>query len=301
MRLSRRSMTQHFSAFLLMTTDMSLIEQCSLSVRYLNNSNRIVERFLQFIDVSKDQTAQGIADAVIQTLRHLNLSVRNIRGQGYDGASTMSGVHNGVQSIIRRIVPTASYVHCANHVLNLAVQMACSIPMIRNAFRQIKEVASFFHSAKRKSVLENHLSENRKLKSLCSTRWVESHEAIIVFLKLIIPVVKSLEDLSLTGGDTASKASSLCRNICSSMFLVSLHVMNDFSSLILPLSKALQSPNQDLLKSMSMVSTIIEVLRIRRENAESIFKKLFAEITEMAHNLEITIDTIRGSKFPENF
>ena len=50
------------------TTDMSLIEQFSLSVRYLNNSNRIVERFLQFIDVSKDQTAQGIADIYCNNL-----------------------------------------------------------------------------------------------------------------------------------------------------------------------------------------------------------------------------------------
>lgn len=42
-------------------------------------------------------------------------------GQGFDGASNMSGKFNGVQAIIREQYPQAIYVHCAAHSLNLAV------------------------------------------------------------------------------------------------------------------------------------------------------------------------------------
>jgi hypothetical protein len=37
------------------------------------------------------------------------------------GAANMSGVHRGAQSRIRERIPTAQYVHCEAHVLNLAI------------------------------------------------------------------------------------------------------------------------------------------------------------------------------------
>jgi len=43
-----------------------------------------------------------------------------MRAQGYDGAANMSGIHKGVQARVRERIPTAQYVHCKAHVLNLA-------------------------------------------------------------------------------------------------------------------------------------------------------------------------------------
>ena len=48
-------------------------------------------------------------------------NVLKMHGQGYDGATAMSGRLNGTQAYIREIIPTALYVHCAAHSLNLAV------------------------------------------------------------------------------------------------------------------------------------------------------------------------------------
>jgi hypothetical protein len=53
------------------------------------------------------------------------MDVSLIRGQSYDGASTMRGVlggDGGVQAEIKKLSPAASYVHCASHVLNLVTQ-----------------------------------------------------------------------------------------------------------------------------------------------------------------------------------
>jgi hypothetical protein len=44
-----------------------------------------------------------------------------MRAQGYDGAASMSRIHRGVQARIRERIPTALYVHCNAHVLNLAI------------------------------------------------------------------------------------------------------------------------------------------------------------------------------------
>ncbi|XP_074292083.1 uncharacterized protein LOC141618923 [Silene latifolia] len=45
----------------------------------------------------------------------------NIRGQGYDGASKMSGELNGLQSLIMRDNPCAYYVHCFAHQFQLTL------------------------------------------------------------------------------------------------------------------------------------------------------------------------------------
>ena len=46
-----------------------------------------------------------IADAITETLTNLGLSLEDLRGQSYDGASTMSGAKSGVQARIREKQP----------------------------------------------------------------------------------------------------------------------------------------------------------------------------------------------------
>lgn len=46
------------------------------------------------------------------------------RGQGYDGAAVMKGFYSGLQKRIKDKVPTASYIHCCAHNLNLIISDA---------------------------------------------------------------------------------------------------------------------------------------------------------------------------------
>ena len=55
----------------------------------------------------------------IATLSDVNLSLNELRGQGYDGASTMAGERSGVQKKIRDKQKKALYTHCAGHSLIL--------------------------------------------------------------------------------------------------------------------------------------------------------------------------------------
>jgi len=43
------------------------------------------------------------------------------------------------------------------------------------------------------------LSKLLLLVNLCETRWVESHEAIIRFSDMLIPIVQFLEDMTVKG------------------------------------------------------------------------------------------------------
>lgn len=110
-------------------------------------------------------------------MTELGLDPMKIRGQGYDGAVSMSGNFNGVQTHISNKYPLPKYVHCTAHVLNLAISDSWKIGEIKHCMGIIKKVCSFFNSPKRNSLLEEEIKAdlNRestyfKLKQLCETR-----------------------------------------------------------------------------------------------------------------------------------
>jgi len=177
------------------------------------------------------------------------------------GASSTSGQFNGVQAEIKKFSLSASYVHCASHVLNLVTQKACDVNAIRNTHSAVKK--NFNYSAKRTVCLQSHISPNvafKKLKNVCLTRWVECHSAIILFVQLLGAVFDALGELSTKGDETGSQAVSLLRGMSSCEFLVALLVMENMCGLLLPLSKSLQSPAMDLSTGMRLVDDIVSML-----------------------------------------
>ena len=63
------------------------------------------------------------------------------------------------------------------------------------------------------------------LKRLRPTRWVERHDAVLVFLELLEPVIDTLETVSTwQDRETSSKAHQLLRAVKQPQFLVAVHV-----------------------------------------------------------------------------
>ncbi|GBM25909.1 hypothetical protein AVEN_94354-1 [Araneus ventricosus] len=160
----------------------------------------------------------------------------------------MSGRHTrGVQAIIKNTCPSASYMHCARHTLNLVVNEACEIRAIRNTQGTVQEICSFFNSsAKRTHKLQTSIEEacpktsHSRLKSLCATRWVQRHETVNIVLELYPGVLLALEILSEEKDrDTSLKAESFLTAICDTQFIMSLLCMHKASCLLLPASKQL--------------------------------------------------------------
>ncbi|CAG9764413.1 unnamed protein product [Ceutorhynchus assimilis] len=70
--------------------------------------------------------------------------MENCVGQAYDGASVMSGHLKGVQTLFKKEVPSAVYVHCYNHVLNLAIVDCCKgIPEFSQFFNMAEQLCSY--------------------------------------------------------------------------------------------------------------------------------------------------------------
>ena len=217
-------------------------ELMPLCIRFVDKECKIREEFMQYSALTRI-TGEAIASVVISNLQELGLEVCNIRGQGYDGASSMSSGRVGLQACIREKAPLAVYTHCAGHCLNLVIGHSCGIPIVRNIIDKVKSVCLFFlNSPKRNKLLlelvTNGTVEGTKRKpllELCKTRWAARHEAYQHFYQCYTFLIKSFEVIALNlhletlsnnfstatwDADSKSNANSLLNGIADFEFIV---------------------------------------------------------------------------------
>ena len=103
---------QFFSILADEASDCSNQEQLSLVIRYVGSDCIIREEFLGFLHCDLGLSGKALAETVLGGLTDLGLSIRNCRGQGYDGAAGVSGhimgyLHIFVKLTIKRFIHSA--------------------------------------------------------------------------------------------------------------------------------------------------------------------------------------------------
>ncbi|XP_050310542.1 zinc finger MYM-type protein 1-like [Anthonomus grandis grandis] len=78
------------------SVDIAGIEQISIGVRFVDNTNCIREEFLGFSELSS-LNAEGIAKTISNYCLDNGLNMEKSVGLGFDGCATMAGHENGVQ------------------------------------------------------------------------------------------------------------------------------------------------------------------------------------------------------------
>ena len=144
-------------------TDEANMEQLSIVLRYVDpETEEIAEDLVNFVECDTGVTGKALADNITRNLQLMGLDLRNLRGQGYDGAANMSGKTKGAASIIAAEYPLAVYMHCASHSLNLVIVKSCSNVSIRNMMAICKKIFDFFDvHPKRQVKLEKAIEDTQ--------------------------------------------------------------------------------------------------------------------------------------------
>lgn len=147
----------------------------------------------------ESQDAQHISTVILDVLLRCNLNVDACRGQDYDGAATMSGVHNGVAANILRKRKKVYFVHCNAHSLDWALHdLTKESVAIDIALNITKDIVNFVRrSPKRLNIAEKlsfDMSNNSsRLEPLCPTRWTvraSSMNSLLVNYQLVKSVMQ---------------------------------------------------------------------------------------------------------------
>ena len=114
------------------STDISSKEELSVCGRWLE-SGKPVEHFLGIIH-AQEVNAEALTRYLLRFLHEKGIPIQKLRGLGFDGTNTMSGNKSGVQIRMRRHAPSALFVHCRCHQLQLAAVHAA------NEHREVQRV-----------------------------------------------------------------------------------------------------------------------------------------------------------------
>lgn len=204
------------------------------------------------------------------------MDTRYLRGQGYDGASVMSGSRSVVSSRIREVQPLAESSTCTQFSYIFFMQ---KYPTIRNLFDDVNQLTWFLRaSPKRVSIMKRHLPDAKQadflignienevtesnknieqsfsvniLPKLCETRWSARVDTLSVVIRKYAAILSSLEDVRYesTVPDARTKATAFVNMMEKSTFIVAIVVAQHILSYMKPLTLALQSSQCDVYKA----------------------------------------------------
>nr|XP_028946829.1 zinc finger MYM-type protein 1-like [Malus domestica] len=267
--------------------DVSIKEQMAVVLRYVDKNRKVIERFVGVQHVP-DTTSNTLKESIDAFINFNELSFSNLRGQGYDGASTMKGEFNGLKTKILNEQPCAFYVHCFAHQLQLALVAVAKDNVDVNTFFLLANnvVNNIGASCKRRDALremqqkelmkalENDslmtgrgLNQETSLKRAGATRWNSHYGTLISLISMYSSVVNVLEMIvDDNTNDSVAEANRLLRDVQSFEFVFLLFLMKSILGITNDLSQALQKNDQEIVNAMALVNTCKEQLLYMRND-----------------------------------
>ncbi|GFY98405.1 General transcription factor 2-related zinc finger protein [Actinidia rufa] len=217
-----------------------------------------------------DTTALTLKKEISDVLARYNLNIENMRGQGYDGASNMRGAWNGLQALFLRDSPSAYYVHCFAHRLQLALVVAAENEL-QDA--QAIEIERTVTTAER--VTGRGANQIGTLHRAGTTRWSSHFNSICSLIDMYGATIKVLENMVEAGisNSIRGEASGALIAMRSFEFVFILYLMHKIMGITDLLCRALQQKSLDILNAMDLVSTTKALLQTLRVDGFDILLK----------------------------
>jgi hypothetical protein len=195
-------------------TDISLIEQLVCVIQYVDRAGCPTIQFLFTADLLKESDsadAATIVKVIQEKLEDLGIDIRKLRSIATDGASVMTGKHNGVAALLRKEHPGIIDIHCICHKLALAcADTKTELKDIDLAQLTLQQLWKFFQNSPKRTSVYLKVQEGTKnlklnqssrkvvakrLKKACTTRWLSFDLSVKAIFEDYAPVLQTLSQL----------------------------------------------------------------------------------------------------------
>ena len=192
-----------------------------------------------------------ITDHKLDTLKECDLEVRNLKSFVSDGASVMTGEHNGVAARLKRVNKVLLNFHCICHRLaHACADTGDSIKYILEVENLLKETWKFFeNSPKCTSILMKVQTElkdvaltertkkivGKKIRKACRTRWLSLEQSVNSLFETSAALLHTFQEL-----EKDVLAVGLLKKIKMVKFLGTIYILKEVVPCLTTLSKTFQ-------------------------------------------------------------
>ena len=286
---------QHAEYYTMMadeTTDASNKVQLVTVFRCIDDDLSVHEEFVGLYQLDRTD-AKTIVTVLKDVILSFDLDIHHLRGQCYDGASTMSGPKSGVAKQILEEEPRAFYMHCYGHALNLAASDTIrGIRLLKNALDTTHEISKLIkYSPKRDAVFQKLKAEIQPgspgVRVLCPTRWTVRADA----LKSILDNYTVLQELWEVSYDESKDTEIRARiqGVAAQMNAFEFYYACSLAEMILRhtdnLSKTLQRKDISAAEGRQVAELVKKTLQSLR--GESHANRFWKSVTAKAEKVDV--------------
>lgn len=248
------------------TTDVTEKSQCTLTIRYVDKTAEVQERFLGFFDVSADRSAEALFEILTTAINPFDCKTKLI-AQSYDGAAVMAGELNGLQAKVKSMCPLALFTHCCAHRLNLVLQQGINcISKCRIFFATLSGIPSFFHhSPKRTFILNNIIG--KRVPAAAETRWCTRSKIVNLVADEwtnFIHVFEEIVNNPTSGTDSIRMAQGYLKNFSDFEFSLLTFIYRDIFGITDLLFQILQSKSLNIPYCQDRISDALNRVGLLR-------------------------------------
>ncbi|XP_022002210.1 zinc finger MYM-type protein 1-like [Helianthus annuus] len=279
-------------------------EQMAVVIRFVDKVGIVKERFIGLVHV-KETSAITLKTAIDDILARYGLSLKRISGQGYDGASNMSGEFNGLRALILKENVSAFYIHCFAHQLQLVVVAVAhkhtpiwrvfeTITCLTNAVCASSKWQDMLRESQRRQLEKmedvlctgSGLNQEMTLSRPGDTCWNSHYKTLSRLISLYPNIMEVLGWLVETGQTLpcSRQADGLLEDMKKYDFVFYIHLMEHILNITHTLSQCLQRKEQDLMNAVKLVSSTKNQLeKFRLEGFNEFLEKVnsFCDMYEL--------------------
>ncbi|MCO5595157.1 hypothetical protein L7F22_049196 [Adiantum nelumboides] len=202
--LEKVQMSPWFGVVVDESTDISINHHMVMYLSYLEYGSMPCNAFYGIIRTN-DSTAKGIFDTIMLELERSNLDLSKLIAFGSDGCNTMVGRKKGVATLLKKVNPMLTSIHCVAHRTNLATSdTSKKIDFAKRIDVLVNGIANYFSSSSNrmdalKDLQEDFDCEIIKMQRIFEIRWLSRHACITKICKsmdaLLVALEKERKDL----------------------------------------------------------------------------------------------------------
>jgi len=253
------------------TQDITVVDQCSIIVRYVIDT-KIYERLIAMV---KCTSSKGIdfVNLLLNNFTKLGINSKNCIGNSTDGAANMQGAYSGFSKKLSEVTLTQTHIWCYAHVLNLVIcDITNKILQGISLFGLINGCAVFLKESYTRMDVWTNKNTKQRICCIGDTRWWSKDSALTKVFgyfncfddSLFVELVTSLEEIcenSKIKPEARLKAIGYIEGLCKYETILTAQIYLRIFNITTPLSKYLQGYGVNFVAAFQMVNQTLNSLK----------------------------------------